>query len=766
MNKLFLFFILLTTNILAQIPAGINPSSISQDDLDKYGLTQEDVNNMMMQNQQTAPAPAPSKVVEVERKAVVKDDAVVAVAPTIVNPDNIVYGRNFFSAGNLSIYESATHIKASPNYVLGSGDEISVSIWGYSEHSGVYSIGSDGAISPKLVGKIYLKGQTFEKAKSLLSAKFGKVYDLANSQISIELNYSKAIRVNIVGEVNTPGTYTVPAINPVFNILSLAGGISESGSIRNIQIRREGKIVNELDVYQFLKDPLYKSDFFLMDNDYIVVGMATKIVSLNGGVVRPSKYELKENEGIKELISFSGGFLPSAYTKLINLYRYQNDRDEIIEINYEKLLSSKQNFTLKNGDRLTIPNVPEEIRNRISVQGAVNIPSSYVLKPGMTVKNLLELAGGLTIDAFTQKAYLSRKNDDYSVTRLEINLANELSGKTSTVLKEFDDLNVFSKERFRDKYTVEVNGAVRNPGTFDFSEGLTLADALFLAGGVLPQAAIKKIEIARISDFDNATLDPAKVIVENIEIDGDLLSEKSKQFKLKPLDKINVRFVPNYDAQQVVSIEGEVLFPGAYTISNKGETISQIIERSGGLTNWAFLEGAYLRRKFENEKEEFIVFDLKKLMDQKASEFDYILRPGDRIVIPTKTNFINLSGEVKYPKVREYGVIKLPYERGHRAKFYIKKYAAGFSQDAKRSKTYVETPGGYVKRTKNILGIKIYPKVKNGDQIFVLKKEEKREKNKKNTEPLNWNKAIESATVKIMGFATLYLTFKIAGLIE
>lgn len=758
MTKFLLFFLLTAGVLFSQIPTGLSPTNFSKADLEKYGISEPELVGSEIKLEKENIEDKTQN--DFDKKRIEKDKILNFNIPNKIDTSEVkkedVYGKSFFNSNKLNIYNRATHIKAPPSYVLGSGDEINVSIWGYSEHSGVYIIGEDGSISPKRVGKIYLNGQTFEQAKKIISSKFGKVYDLRNSQITVKLNYSKVIRVNIVGEVSKPGTYTVPSINPVFNILSLAGGINKHGTIRNIEIRRNGKTVNHLDVYEFFKNPSYKSNFFLMDNDYIIVGMASKIVTLEGSVKKTSKYELKAEEGINKLIQYSGGFLPSAYTKTINLYRYQKNRLEIVDVKYDSLLLTKKTFLLKDGDRIFVSNVPEEIRNVVTIQGAINIPNSYVFRPGMKVKNLIEIAGGLMPDAYTPKAFLTRLNNDFTRTRIEVNLLNELNGKSNTTIQEFDSLMVYSKNNFKSPSHIEVLGAVRKPGVFDFTENLTLGDALFLSGGMLPEASTKRIEISRINNFNNSTDEPVRITVETIDVDMDLLSEIKKQVQLKPLDKVHVRLVPNYEKQQYVSIEGEVAFPGSYVISNKAESVLDLINRAGGVTEWAFLEGAYLKSEVG-----FIVFNLKDVLNKEKSEFNYIIKKGDKIIIPKMSNYINLSGSVNYPKVEEMGGINLPYKRGKSAKYYIKKYASGFSKESQKSNTYVETAGGYIKKTKNYLLFKKYPLVNNGDGIVVPQKKEKK-RNQAEKKPIDWNTAIETLSIKLTGVATLFVILQSA----
>ena len=767
MKRFVLLICLISTSVFGQIPAGVTPGSVSKDDLDKYGVTEADVQRIMQEYQGgSTPAPAapapPEVVVQEASPAEVLPQPMVEPATSTEEekPVQTVYGKSFFSEKNLAAYESASHLKASPNYVLGVGDEISVSIWGYSEHSGLYKVASDGSISPKLVGKIYLNGVSFEDAEKIISAKFGRVYDLKNSQISIELNYSKVIRVNIVGEVERPGTYSVASINAVFNVLSLAGGITSNGTVRDIQVRRNGKTVSTFDAYLFLQDPSYKSDFFLLEDDYIVVGVKNNIVRISGEVNRPMEYELKPAEGIKELIRFAAGLKPSSYRERMNLYRYQNNRDELIELPYDSLVNSGKNFKLKDGDRIDVLTVPTDVRNRVTIVGPVNLPGEYVFREGMTLKDLVDDADGVKHGAYIEKAFISRVEEDMSTRLLSIDLRAELSGKTKTLLKESDVITLYTKDHFRNSSSIDILGAVKYPSTYPFTSDITLGDLIFMSGGLLPQSSISRIEITRIMNFDRSSDVPVEIQTIRVAVEDNLISEENQKIKLQPYDLVTVRSVPNYRTQELVEITGEAAYPGFYGLTSNRDRVSSLLERAGGLTSWAFVEGAFIERTDTTGVREFIVFDLKKLL-KGDEEFDYVMRPGDRIVIPRITNMVSLTGSVDFPKVAEFGVIKMPFEKGHRAKYYVNKYGSGFSDKARRSRTYVESPGGYVKRTRNYGLFKIYPKVGIGDLIVVVEKEEKKKKKKKESD-IDWNTAIERTTVKLTAVATLYVILQSA----
>ncbi|MFT6746188.1 MAG: polysaccharide export outer membrane protein [Glaciecola sp.] len=751
MNKLVLFFCFAAVVTFSHAQSGVSPSSITKQDLLKYGINEKDMSGVDIKYGQSV-TNTPSNI-EIKETDVIEDNIVVPVMKGEPE-EKVVYGKKLFNNKNLSIYKSATHIKAADDYILGSGDEISVSIWGYSEYSGLYGIAEDGSISPKLVGKIYLKGLTYLYAKKMIVSRFGKIYDLENSQIGVELNYSKVIRVNIVGEVNNPGTYTVPAINPVFNILSLAGGITQKGTVRNIEIKRGGETVNVLDVYKYLKDPTYKNDFFLLNDDYILVNYTNGIIVLDGEVRNPGLFELNADESLNDLIELAGGFLPEAYRKRISIKRFQNDRDELLSVNYDSLFVHKKKFLMKDGDRVYVQNVPMETRNMVTIKGDVNIDGHFVFTKGMTVKDLISQAQGAKKEAELEKALLVRYNSDFSKSISDLNLKDELSGKSVTSLKEFDELTVYSKTDYLDSTYLEIIGSVRSPKKVSFRQGMTLEDLIFIGGGLLPVAVPFNIEIARVSNFAKDGSD-AKMEIINIEVEDTLFSEQNRNIVLKPNDIVFVRSISKYKLQQIAYIQGEVRYGGGYAIEVGEETVRSLLTRAGGLTTKAFLEGAYIERKDENGINQNLIFNLETLLEDNNEEYNYVLKERDLLVIPAISNYVTVSGAIDYEAVKGSGDLIVPFKKGRRAKYFINEYAAGFHDKADRSKTYAVTPGGLIKRTKNFLFWKRYPKIENGDQIYVLEKKVKEKK--KDSNKVDWNRAIENTTVKITGLATLYI---------
>lgn len=742
----------------AQLPTGIDPSTVSKADLEKYGVSESDLKRALQQygsqDQQSkksnpSPKQEQEKEVEKEKKVVPKK----AEDKPSEKRDHGVYGKSFFD-GKLALYEKATHVKPSGDYVLGSGDEISISIWGFSEFNASFTIDENGAISPSLVGKIYLKGVSLEKAKEIIKYRFGKVYDLKNSQASIELNYAKVIRVNVAGEVNNPGTYSVSALNSAFSILSQAGGLNEIGSLRSIKIFRDGKLVNTLDVYKYMQSPVSNNDFYLLDNDYVVVESVKRRVRISGPVLRPMTYELLQEEDLEDLIGLAGGFRPDAYKQIVQITRIKDDQEVLLEFNLLSDQGKINPIALEDGDLVHILQVPDELQGYVQISGAINISGKYALEDTLSLSELVSKAGGLDKQARMDKAFVLRLNEDMTKTRIQIDLRTALfEQENDFILQEFDQVKILSKKEYIDQFEIRILGEVRNPQNLEFSERMTLQDAILLSGGLKFSAEETRIQISRVMNSgSNDSSFLQRTVIEEFDLKGNL--ERSQNIILQPMDIIFIRRNPEFETQQNVVIQGEVVFPGMYSLKTKGETLKELIERAGGVTDWAFLEGATIERGREDVK--FMVLDLYALMKEGKDEYNYILQAGDKIVVPRTENVVALSGALDYPKIQEVRTVHVPFIKGKSAKYYINKFGGGFAEDAKKKKTIVITPGGYVKRTKSILWIKFYPKVKMGDSVQTFYKKEK-VKEKKETDPIDWNRAIENTTIKLTGVLTLWV---------
>lgn len=673
-----------------------------------------------------------------------------------------IFGHSFFKNNNIKFYDKANQLKAPDNYILGVGDELSIAIWGYSDYNEVFKIDENGAINPKLVGRIYLNGLTFKDAKGVIASKFKSSYDLNNSQIDVTLSYSRIITVNVVGEVNNPGSYTIPSINTAFNTLVTVGGIRPIGSVRKIYLKRGGQTINTLDVYEYLMNPNSKQDFFLENNDYLFVPSSGRVVKITGQVKRPLGYELIEKENLKSLIEYAGGFEAGAYKKRIQIKRFLNSQETIMDIDYDSLTTAQKDFELIGGDEVLVRKIPEGYNNYVELIGPVKLPGNYELKSGDRISDVISKAEGVLYDVFDSRAYIIRLNPDFSKKYIPFNL-KEVIEKPNSIsnikLQNLDIIKIFSKSYFKDEFVFSVNGAVRSPGNYMYGDGITLKDALYLAGGLKKEAAKNRIEISRAVDFvaSSGSLIPIRTIVKIIQVEDDFKVDKASEgFIIQPYDQILVRTEPNFELQKNIVLKGEVMYPGVYSILDQKEKLTDIIRRAGGLTPYAFPEGATLTRTEFNEG--FLFLKLQEVMRDSGSRYNYIVKGGDELIIPKVDQLIQISGLINYPNISTLKQISAPYTAGKSARFYIKNYGLGFDKDADKKKTYVIESGGYISKTKHFLFFKRYPKVHKGSTIVVYPKIIK-EKDKKRSEPIDWNKAIENATVKLTGLATLLLIF-------
>jgi polysaccharide export outer membrane protein len=672
-------------------------------------------------------------------------DLIATSPPSIIPDTEKIFGHSFFKNNNIKFFDKANQLKAPDNYLLGVGDELSISIWGFSDYNEVFKIDENGAINPRLVGRIYLNNLSFKDAKGLIASRFKSAYDLNNSQIDVTLSYSRIISVNIVGEVNAPGSYTVPSVNTAFNVLAAAGGIKSFGSVRKIYVKRNGQTIKTLDIYEYLMNPDSKQDFFLENNDYILIPYSGAVVKILGQVKRPMGYELIEKDNLKSLIEYAGGFESDAYKKRIQIKRFLNSNETIIDIDYDSLITSKKEFELKSGDEVLVRKIQNGYNNFVELVGAVKLPGSYELKAGDKITDIIKRAEGVTYDVFDSRAFLIRLNPDLSKKYIPFSLKDILDNPnslTNVPLQNQDVIKIFSKSYFKDEFLFSVIGAVRTPGDYVYGDGITLKDALYLAGGLKKEAAKNRIEISRAVDF--------------VASSGNIVPDRTIIKTIQPYDQILIRTEPNFELQKNIVLTGEVMYPGVYPILRKDERISSVIQRAGGLSSFAFAEGATIKRAEFDEG--FLFFKLQEVMKDSNSLYNYIVKSGDIISIPKVEELIQLTGEISYPNITTLTQINAPFEKRKSARYYVKHYGLGFSDDADKKNVYVIESGGYVHRTKHFLFFRISPKVTKGASVVVPKKIVKqKDKDKKESEPINWNKAIENATVKITGFATLWL---------
>jgi len=722
-------------------------------------------------------------------------------------PKGKIFGQDIFRNQDLSFFQKALDAKAPENYKVGPGDEISISIWGFNEFSETLEVDERGYISPSSYGRIYVKGITFKNMRSILKKKFSTFFDMQNSEIDVSLSYSRVITVNIIGEVYNPGSFTIPAINTAFNALIASGGPNQIGSVRNIYIKRDGKTVDSLDVYKFLFNPLISNDIYMQDGDYIFIPPAENLVEIIGEVNRPYTYEAKDGESVGDMIKYSGGFTTTAFRDIITLKRLDYNNLKV----YDVIKADLYQENISDGDQIVVNKISNKISNVVTLKGDVGVSGDYEFKENEKILDLLSRAKCVSNKTFLDKVYIIRLNEDRSKQHLSINLNNIISDpnhEDNILLKEYDIVHVLSVDKFDDEFFISVQGAVRNPSTFSFGNGMSLQSALILSGGLTQQAQGSRVEVSRIMEYDIATnkLKPRRTVVKNIEVGNDLtLSESAEDFILQPFDQVFVRSNPEFEPAENITILGEVKYPGTYSILRKNEKVSSLIKRAGGLTNYAYVDGVKMFRKFNvkesireeslemnisddlkksilnssdvaavyaNEVEEkskaffaeenstkiskentdIVYLNLDKALKNNESRFNLVLNKGDSIVIPQILDVVHISGELMN---LEGNSISAPFFTRKRANYYVKNFAGGFSKENDRSNTIVVYPNGIAKKSRNYILFKISPKVSKGSTIRVASKNIKQKKQKESK--VDWNKQIENAMLKISAVLTLWV---------
>ena len=716
-------------------------------------------------------------------------------------PKARIYGQDIFRNNKLSFYQKALDAKAPENYKVGSGDEVSISVWGYSEFSENLLVDERGYITPSSYGRIYVKGLTFKKMRSLLKSKFGSFLDMKNSEIDVTLSYSRVITVHIVGEVYNPGSYTIPAINTAFNALIAANGPNQLGSVRNIYIKRDGKTIDSLDVYQFLFNPTRSQDIYMQDGDYLFVPPAKHIVEVSGAVNRPYTYEAKSGESIASIIKYAGGYTTNAFSDLITLKRIEYNSIRVNDVHKDHANST----AVQNGDEIIVNTISNRLSNVVSVKGSIGVAGDYEFKQGEHLLDLLNRAKCIDEKTF-EKAYVIRLNEDRTKSHIAVNLEairEDSNHEDNILLQEYDIVRILSVDDFDDAFLVSVLGAVRLAGDFDFGIGMTLQDVLLQAGGLTQQAEGSRVEVSRVMDYDISAnkLKPRRTVVKTIKIGEDLVvSTEAQEFILQPFDQVFVRENPNFEAARNIVLSGEVKYPGIYTLLSKDEKISSVITRAGGLTRYAYLDGVTMFRKevvsriqntnitlkdlsqelldsiysnpnlsllyqeelqnmrvenFQNFKEIIkynkVYLNLDKALQSNESKHNLVLLEGDSVNIPKTMDFVHISGELMN---LEGGAISAPYFGTRRANYYVNNFAGGFTKANKKANTVVIYPNGIAKKTMNFGLFVISPRVKKGAVIKVVNKIDKLKNEKV---PIDWNKAIEKTMLKVTAILSLWL---------
>ena len=648
-----------------------------------------------------------------------------------------IFGHDVFNNKNLT-FQSSMNLATPQNYVLGPGDEVHIDIWGVSQESISQVISPDGTIVISGVGVIQLSGLSVSQAKAKLKREIGPRYE--GSNINLTLGQTRTITISVMGEVKVPGTYTLSAFSSVFNALYMAGGPNSIGTLRNIKVYRKGKLLSNVDVYDFLLNGKLTGDVRLQDNDIITVSPYEALVCISGKVKRPMYYEMKKNETVATLLSYAGGFSGDAHTRAIRVNRKTEPQLSVFnvgEFEYEK-------FQLMDEDSINVDGTIDRYQNMVEIKGAVFRPGMYQVGGDITsVKSLIEAAAGLREDALATHAVLHRKKADRTLEAMSVDVRGIQEGTVPDIaLRNEDVLFVAGREERNNKKTITIHGEVIAPGIFPYAENETLEDLIVQAGGPTEAASLCKIDVSRrIIDPNAKAATDSITKVFSFDLDPNFTVEHQVNFVLQPFDEVYVRRSPAYNIQQNVIIEGEVQFAGTYALTNTSQRLSDIVKRAGGLNNKAYAEGTKLLRRMTDDEHDILVtvlrtaarnsgkdsidvsklltsnlypvgIELEKAMKNPGSDDDPILREGDRIIVPELTSTVNINGEVLYPNT-------VQFKEGKKAKYYIKQ-AGGYTSSAKKSKAIIIYMNGMVAKanSKN--------KPRPGCQIVVPTKHKKK----------------------------------------
>ena len=630
-----------------------------------------------------------------------------------------VFGRDIFSTSNLT-FAPSQHIATPANYLLGSGDEVTINIWGASQQTIQQTISPDGYIVVSGIGPIRLAGLTVSRAKETLRAKLGESY--ADSQFDLSLTDLRSIQVQVMGEVVRPGTYTLSSLSSAFNALYAAGGINDIGTLRDIRVYRRGNQIASIDVYDYLLHGNTTKDIRLSDGDVIKVGPYDCLIKVIGHVKRPMWYEMKSSETVKDLLEYSGGFDGKAYTKSLRLKRTMGTEYSIYSIDESQMST----FRLADGDLIEADENLVRYNNMVEVRGAVKHPGEYQLGDKIqSVKDLLNAADGLIESAYTKRAIMHREKEDKSREIISVDALGIINGTAVDIpLRNGDVLFIPDKLDMQGNLTVQVNGEVNYPGIYPYAEHTTLQDILLLTGGLTQAGSLARIDVSRRLRDVNATEDsPYAAEHFSFALREDFTLQKDTVFELAPFDIVYVRKSPAYEEQRNVHIAGQANFPGAYAMTKKNYRLSDLINDCGGVTDQGYIRGASLQRIMtpaEREQRDFnnlraqidiyedglregkdlnlqtadsllsmksvsantftVAIDLEKALKEPGGIQDVVLREGDVVNIPKPNTTVKVSGEVMYP-------VSMAYEKGKSAKYYIK-HAGGYTRKAYKRHMY------------------------------------------------------------------------------
>lgn len=768
-------------------------------------------------------------------------------------PDADLFGHNLFRNSSIKFYKKSEYLNPPSGYTLGPGDKISISIWGRTEENFNAEINVEGYIKLFKQPRLYLTGLTLEAGTQKIKAQLRKNYNFESNDFEVKVVATRSVSIFISGEVLNVGSYNISGLNTAINALSAAGGPSDIGTVRNIRLLRSGSPEKVIDVYKFLSNPVEGENYYLQDNDYIVVPLAKKVVEIRGAVNREYKYELLENETMEDLISFAGGLEVNARTKNIRIQRFEND--QVVIINEDISGDRARNIKLNNGDIVTIGSVPNIVTNavavsgavqnggqfayvdglklasladkvvfeenailnevyvtrleddlksvkyikvditaaqndrggssnillkrgdqivikaksefvdaqRISISGAVRNAQSFKLDEGdnLRLSDVVYLAGGLSAGA-TDFAYIIRRplgstTPEYIQIDI-INAVNNPGSAANAIVKPGDNIRIFNKSTYEEDSFISVEGAVRNPQTFEFDQSLTLQDVLLQAGGLKLSAAANKIDIFRLQFSGN---NKTRTLVAKVAVDENLNVISGGDLQLQPFDQIIVRDASEFETLRSISIEGEVKYPGKFFLIEDNYTIADLVADAGGVTGEAFVDGATLFRQLDDVG--YIIVDVTEAMKKPSSTKNMILQAGDRVAIPKKNNLVTVVGAINADRVFTAEVAaaqktNFAYEEGKGVMHYID-HSGGFADNADKSSVTVTYPNGEKHKVSRFLLFRNYPDVMPGSVIQINQKppEPIRVEGQNDDESVDWGDVLANSIAQATAILSLIL---------
>lgn len=632
-----------------------------------------------------------------------------------------IFGHDVFNNRALS-FEPNANIATPKNYRLGPGDEVVIDIWGASEDRIRQTISPEGSIMISQIGPVYLNGLTIadanERVKDLFAQKYAGVEE-EETDVALSLGQIRTIQVNVMGDVAIPGTYRLSPFSNVFHALYRAGGISNIGSMRNIQLVRDGRIISDVDIYDFLFEGKEADNVRLMEGDVIIVPPYNELVLIQGNVKRPMYYEIKKGETLGDVLKYSGGFTGDAYVDKVNVSRQENNENKLYNVSQGEFA----NYRLKDGDNISVGTILDRYSNRVEIKGSVMRPGLYAIGDSMsTLRELISTADGLMEDAYMERALLYRQTDDLSLEVIPVDLAGLMTGTVADVKLNKNDLFVVSSiHELNDRGNVIIEGPVSRPGSYAYADKMTVNDLILMSGGLLQGASTSRVDISRrIIDPESMKPTDATAHVYSFALENGLAIADGAEFVLQPYDIVEVRYSPGYQVQKMVTVKGEVLFSGNFALRRRNERLSDIVKRAGGLIDGAYIKGASLSRRMTNDEvlarnetlrlamqgssdsisieklnlsDRYNVgIDLDKALSNPGSYYDVVLREGDVLNVPEQVTTVKIAGEVLFPNT-------VNFVPGKKLKYYIDQ-AGGYGNQAKKSKVFIVYMNGQVTKAK------------------------------------------------------------------